>query len=169
MTKKIKTPINKQEIIKLKAGDEVLLTGTIYTARDQAHKRIVDAKKLPAFLKGQLIYYCAPTPPKPDGIIGSCGPTTASRMDKFTPNILKYGVFGVIGKGKRSQEVKDAIKKYKSVYFVTIAGAGAYLSKNVIGMKTAGFGDLGPEAIWKLEVRDFPLYVAIDSKGNSIY
>ncbi|MDD5120621.1 MAG: FumA C-terminus/TtdB family hydratase beta subunit [Candidatus Omnitrophica bacterium] len=157
----------------LKAGKEILLSGTIYTARDQAHKRLVAAIKnssrLPIELKNAVIYYCGPTK-KPKGrVIGSCGPTTSSRMDEFTPLLLKRGLRGMIGKGARSAEVRDALKKYKGVYFVTYAGCGALLSRHVIKAKTIAYADLGPEAICKLEVKDFPLIVAIDASGRSIY
>lgn len=169
MIEKLKTPITKDEIRELQKGDEILLDGTLYTVRDQAHKRLIESGRIPDFLKGQLIYYCGPTPARPTNVIGSCGPTTSSRMDKFTPPLLKKGIAGTIGKGNRSQEVKDAIKRYRSVYFVTIAGAGAYLKTKVTSMEPVMFKDLGPEAIYKLEVKDFPLYVAVDSRGRSIY
>ncbi len=161
------------EINKLKTGDKVLLTGTIYTARDQAHKRLAETirqgQKLPVALKGQIIYYCGPTRTPKGKIIGSCGPTTSSRMDEFTPLLLKAGLSAMIGKGVRSQEVISAIKKYKAVYFLTYAGCGALLSKYVKSSKVIAYKDLGPEAIYKLEVKDFPLIVGIDSRGNSIY
>ncbi len=170
---KINTPLTKEQISKLKTGDEVLLSGTIYTARDQSHKRIVEAikkgKKLPIDLKGAIIYYCGPTKTPKGKAIGSCGPTTSSRMDEFTPALLKAGIKGMIGKGSRCQEVIKAIKKYKAVYFLTYAGCGALLSKYVQKAQPIAFKDLGPEAIYKLEVRDFPLIVAIDETGRSIY
>ena len=157
----------------LKAGQILSLSGTIYTARDQAHKRLVEAIKKggqpPVDLKGQLIYYCGPTQTPKGRAIGSCGPTTSSRMDEFTPELLKFGVKGMIGKGNRSKEVVAAIKKYKAVYFVTFAGCGALLSKFVNSKESAAYQDLGPEAIYKLEVRNFPFIVAIDSKGRSIF
>lgn len=171
--KKMKTPLEKRQIEKLKIGDEISLSGTIYTARDQAHKRLVEAiktkRKLPIDLKGAIIYYCGPTQTPKGKIIGSCGPTTASRMDSFTPDLLKAGVVGMIGKGSRSDEVISAIRKYKGVYFLTYAGCGALLSKYVNCAKMIAYKDLGPEAILELEVKDFPLIVAIDSKGRSIY
>jgi fumarate hydratase subunit beta len=161
------------EINKLKAGDKVLLTGTIYTARDQAHKRLTEAikqgRKPPIPLKGRIIYYCGPTRTPKGKIIGSCGPTTSARMDEFTPLLLKAGLLAMIGKGARSQEVISAIKKYKAVYFLTYAGCGALLSKNVKSSKAIAYKDLGPEAIYKLEVEDFPLIVGIDARGRSIY
>jgi len=187
--KRIKTPLEKEEIKKLKPGERVLLSGTVYTARDQAHKRLVEVlkkhKKLPFDLKGQVIYYCGPTKtPKgkvigtsaklsTDGersrTIGSCGPTTASRMDEFTPALLKAGIRGMIGKGSRSKEVIEAVKKYKAVYFLTYAGCGALLSKYVTKMKPVAYKDLGAEAIYRLEVKDFPLIVGVDARGNSLY
>jgi len=157
----------------LKAGDRVFLNGIIYTARDQAHKRLVElikkGKRLPFDLKGAVIYYCGPTKTPKGKIIGSCGPTTSSRMDEFTPLLLKRGLKGMIGKGKRSKEVIAAIKKYKAVYFLTYAGCGALLSKYVKKVVPIAYKDLGPEAILKLEVKDFPLIVGIDFQGRSIY
>ena len=171
--KKIKTPLDKTQIRNLNAGDEVLLNGTVYTARDQAHKRLVEVikagKKLPFDLKGGIIYYCGPTRTPKGKIIGSCGPTTASRMDSFTPILLKAGLLAMIGKGVRSKEVIAAIKKHKAVYFLTLAGCGALLNKFVKNAKIVAYKGLGPEAILKLEVNDFPLIVGIDSKGRSVY
>lgn len=171
--KRINTPLDLNKIKSLKAGEGLLLSGTIYTARDQAHKRLVEAIKkgshLPIELKNAVIYYCGPTQ-KPKGkIIGSCGPTTSSRMDAFTPLLLAKGLKAMIGKGKRSQEVKNAIRKHKGIYFVTYAGCGALLAGCVKKAQTVAYGDLGPEAILKLEVKDFPLIVAVDSTGRSIY
>ncbi|MDP8258540.1 MAG: FumA C-terminus/TtdB family hydratase beta subunit [Candidatus Aadella gelida] len=170
--KKIATPLSDESIKSLKAGEEVLLTGTIYTARDQAHLRmcrmIEKEEKLPLELKGETIYYCGPSPAG-ERIIGSCGPTTSSRMDAFTEPLLRVGLLGMIGKGSRSEEVREAIKRYKAVYFITPGGAGAYLSKKVKSSVVEGFEDLGPEAIYRLDVEDFPLVVGIDSKGNDIY
>ena len=157
----------------LKAGDKAIFSGTLYTARDQAHKRLVEAikkgKKLPIDLKGAVIYYCGPTKTPKGKIIGSCGPTTSSRMDIFTPVLLKSGLKAMIGKGTRSQEVARAIKKHKAVYFLTYAGCGALLAKYVKKNKPVAYKDLGPEAIYKLEVKDFPLIVGIDAKGRNIY
>jgi fumarate hydratase subunit beta len=162
-----------KKINTLKAGQEFFLSGTIYTARDQAHKRLVEAinsgKRLPIEIKGAIIYYCGPTQTPRGKIIGSCGPTTSSRMDAFTPLLLAKGLKAVIGKGARSKEVREAIRKYKGVYFVTYAGCGALLTKHVKKAEVAAYGDLGPEAILKLEVKDFPLIVAIDANGGSIY
>ena len=158
---------------KLKAGNEVVLTGVIYTARDQAHKRLVEAlargRKPPINLKGKIIYYCGPTRTPKGKVIGSCGPTTSSRMDEFTAALLKAGISGMIGKGEHSGEVRQAIKKYKGVYFLTHAGCGALLSKYVIAKTLVAYQDLGPEAIYQLTVKDFPLVVGIDSRGRSIY
>ena len=171
--KRINTPLNFNVIKSLKAGQEFLLSGIIYTARDQAHKRLVETikagKRLPIELKSAVIYYCGPTQTPKHKIIGSCGPTTSSRMDEFTPLLLAKGLKVMIGKGGRSKEVKAGIKKYKGVYFVTYAGCGALLAKYVKAAKVVAYGDLGPEAILKLEVKDFPLIVAIDANGRSIY
>ena len=157
----------------LKAGEELKFSGIIYTARDQAHKRLVEAlkkgKKLPIDLKGAVIYYCGPTKTPPGKVIGSCGPTTSARMDKFTPELLKHGLMAMIGKGGRSEEVARAIKKYKAVYFLTFAGCGALLSKYIRRMALAAYKDLGPEAIYRLKVKDFPLIVGVDSHGISVY
>ncbi len=163
------TPIKIQDIEDLKAGDEVLLSGMIYIARDQAHKRMIHCKKKPFDLKGQVIYYCGPTKTPKGKVIGACGPTTSSRMDAFTPALLRGGLKGTIGKGGRSKEVIAAIKKYKAVYFLAPAGCGALVSKYVRRAKVIAFKELGPEAVFKLEVEDFPLIVGIDSRGRSIY
>jgi len=150
-----------------------LLSGTIYTARDQAHKRLAgvlgSGRRLPIELKGAVIYYCGPTRAQKGRIIGSCGPTTSSRMDPFTPLLLANGLKAMIGKGARSKEVKEAVKKHKAVYFVTYAGCGALLSGYVKKSEVVAYADLGPEAILKLEVKDFPVIVAIDANGGSIY
>lgn len=157
----------------LKAGEQLCLTGVIYTARDQAHKRLVEAikkhRKLPIDLKGAIIYYCGPARTPKGKVIGSCGPTTSSRMDAFTPALLKAGLKGMIGKGARSPEAAAAIKKYKAVYFLALAGCGALLAKYVKKATPVAYPELGPEAIYKLEVKDFPLIVGIDSKGKDIY
>jgi fumarate hydratase subunit beta len=171
--KTINTPIKDSESVNLKTGDTVLISGIIYTARDQAHKRLIEAikknKRLPLDLKGQIIYYCGPTKTPKGKVIGACGPTTSSRMDEFTPALLKAGLLGMIGKGRRSQGVIAAIKKYKAVYFLTYAGCGALLSKYVKKATAVAYKDLGPETIFKLEVKDFPVIVGIDAKGRSIY
>lgn len=168
--KRFDLPLNKKIIKDLKVGDEVLLNGVLYTARDKAHQRLVNSLKkkdrLPIDLKDITIYYTGPTPSKPGEIIGSAGPTTSSRMDVFTPILLQNGVKGMIGKGKRSQEVISAIKEYSCIYFVTIGGAGAWLSQKITSAEVIAYHDLGAEAIFKLQVKDFPAIVAIDSTGN---
>lgn len=166
----ISTPLNKEIILNLKVGEEVLLTGTIYTARDQAHKRLVkEIGKRKNFIKNQIIYYCGPTQTPKGKVIGSAGPTTSSRMDEFTPKLLSAGLIAMIGKGARSEKVKQAIKKQKGVYFLAPAGCGALLAIKVLKAKLIAYKDLGPEAIYELKVKDFPLIVAVDSEGNSIY
>ena len=169
----INTPLDLNKIKSLKAGQEVFLSGTIYTARDQAHQRLVQAIKsrqaLPFELGDAVIYYCGPTQTPKGKVIGSCGPTTSSRMDAFSGFILAQGLRGMIGKGRVGLEVKEAIKKYKGIYFITYAGCGALLSKYVKSAKIVAYGDLGPEAILKLEVENFPLIVAIDVNGGNVY
>ncbi len=169
----INTPLTEDIRKRLRAGDEVLLTGTILTARDVAHKRLCDAlkkgKNLPLNLKDAVIYYCGPTPARPGRAIGSCGPTTSSRMDPFTTDLIELGLGGSIGKGDRSDGVRSAIKRHRCVYFLATGGIGALLSTKVKSAKVILYHDLGPEAIHKLEVKDFPLLVGIDSKGNDIY
>ena len=171
--KMITTPITPDELKSLKAGDEVLLTGVIFTARDAAHKRLHEMIKsgegIPLDLKGTVIYYAGPTPARPGNVIGSCGPTTSSRMDAFAPELIKLGLGGMIGKGDRSIEVRNAIKRYGSVYFLATGGIGALLSTRIRSSKAILFKDLGPEAVYRLEVEDFPLVVGIDSKGRDIY
>ena len=162
---KIVTPLELKQIKRLKAGDEVLLSGIIYTARDQAHKRLVETVKkgqrLPVDLKGAVIYYCGPTPARKGEIIGSAAPTTSKRMDPFTPVLLEQGLKGMIGKGTRSKEVTYAIKKHKAVYFITYGGAGAYLRQFIIKNELVAYPELGPEAIRKITVKNFPAYVEI--------
>ena len=169
----ITTPLAIGVRKRLKVGDEVLLTGTILTARDAAHKRLSDSLKkggkVPLNLKDAVIYYCGPTPPAPGKVIGSCGPTTGSRMDSFTPDLMRLGLGGMIGKGDRSDEVVSAIKRHKCVYFLATGGIGALLSTKVKSAKVILYNDLGPEAVYKLEVKEFPLIVGIDSEGNDIY
>jgi tartrate/fumarate subfamily iron-sulfur-dependent hydro-lyase alpha chain/tartrate/fumarate subfamily iron-sulfur-dependent hydro-lyase beta chain len=171
--KKVQLPLSGKIISSLKAGDKVLLNGFVYTARDAAHKRLVnllkEKKDLPFDLKGQVIYYVGPTPPRPGRVIGSAGPTTSYRMDIYTPLLLSHGLKGMIGKGYRSQEVIDVIKRYKAIYFFTFAGAGALLSGHIVNSEIIAFEDLGTEAIRKLELRDFPAIVACDSEGRDIY
>ena len=173
MEKYIKAPLEKEVIKTLCAGDYVYITGTIYTARDAAHKRIEETlqeeKKLPIPLKDEIIYYMGPSPAREGMIIGSAGPTTASRMDKYTPKLLDKGLGGMIGKGKRSQEVVDAIIRNKSVYFAAVGGAGALLSKCIQKSEVLAYDDLGTEAIRRLTVKNFPVIVVIDCEGNNLY
>ncbi|MCF7893909.1 MAG: FumA C-terminus/TtdB family hydratase beta subunit [Candidatus Omnitrophica bacterium] len=169
----IKMPQDKSRIKKLKAGDQLLFSGIFYTARDQAHRKLVKAiktkKKLPIDLDGKVIYYCGPTETPPGKIIGSCGPTTSSRMDFFIELLLKKGLLAMVGKGARSQTVKLLIKKYKAVYLLAPSGCGAMLSEFVLSKKLICFPELGPEAVYQLEVKNFPLIVGVDAKGKSIY
>ena len=167
MEKRIVVPLSNSSLLNLRAGDRVLLCGVIYTARDAVHKRMI--KKLPFDIKGQVIYYAGPTPAPPGRPIGSCGPTTSARMDVYTPLLLKLGLKGMIGKGSRSSEVIKAIRKYRAVYFVAIGGAGALLSKKIKSAKIIAYKDLGTEAIYKLEIKDFPVIVGIDSRGKNIF
>jgi fumarate hydratase subunit beta len=157
----------------LKAGQRILLSGTFYTARDAAHKRIIDmldsSNAVPFNLKNAAIYYCGPSPVKPGAVVGACGPTTSSRMDIFTPRILKEGVKFLIGKGARSESVVNSIKENGAVYLVATGGVAALLSKTVKKSDLIAFEDLGPEAIYRLEVEDMPLIVAIDSNGNNVF
>lgn len=173
MEKKLNVPAKKEELVSLRAGDYVYLTGTIYTARDVAHKRMMDTlekgESLPIDVKDNLIYYLGPTPARPGTVIGSAGPTTASRMDKYTPTLLDMGMAGMIGKGKRNQAVLDACVRNKSVYFAAVGGAGALLSKCIKESEVVSYDDLGTEAIRKLTVENLPVIVIIDSKGNNLY
>lgn len=173
MKKQITTPISQSASESLKAGDYVYLTGTIYTARDAAHKRMYESLKkgesLPIELADQMIYYMGPSPAREGNVIGSAGPTTASRMDKYTPELLDLGLRGMIGKGKRTQAVSDAIVRNKAVYFAAVGGAGALLSKQIKKAEVIAYDDLGTEAIRKLYVEDFPVIVVIDSLGNNLY
>lgn len=173
MEKKITTPLKREDIKKLKAGDSVLLTGYVYTARDAAHKRLVElldeGKKLPFDVTNQVIYYVGPTPAKPGNAIGSAGPTSSYRMDSFAPRLLDVGLLGMIGKGKRSDEVIKSIVKHGAVYFAAIGGAAALTSKCVKSAELIAYEDLGSEAIRKLYVENLPLIVVIDSMGNNFY
>lgn len=170
---RIETPLSDEIIEQLRAKSIVLINGYVYTARDAAHRRLVELIKndapLPFDLKGQVIYYVGPTPPPPGKVIGSAGPTTSSRMDSFTPILLSLGLKGMIGKGPRSQEVIEAIKRYKAVYFLATGGAGALLSKCIISVEEIAFPDLGTESIKKLLLKDFPVIVAIDCFGTTIF
>ena len=173
MDRKINMPLSREDALSLKCGDYVYLTGTIYTARDAAHKRMYEAlrkgEELPFDIKGQTIYYMGPSPAREGRPIGSAGPTTASRMDKYAPELLDLGLIGMIGKGKRTREVKDAIMRNGAVYFAAVGGAGALLSKCIISSETIAYDDLGTEAIRKLEVKDFPVIVVIDHEGLDLY
>jgi fumarate hydratase subunit beta len=171
--KHITTPLEDSVIEHLKSGEKVLLTGFIYTARDTAHKRFIDVLNeggsLPFAIEGEIIYYCGPSPAPPGKIVGACGPTTSSRMDLYAPRLISLGLKGMIGKGKRGMPVKEAIKKYKAVYFGATGGAGALLSKCVVSASTVAYADLGPEAVVKLGVKDMPLFVINDIYGNDLY
>lgn len=170
---KIAAPLDMDTILKLKIGDQVLITGTIYTARDAAHKRIIELinneEDLPFDLSGQIIYYVGPTPAKPNKIIGSAGPTTSTRMDDYTPTLLKLGLKGMIGKGLRSQTVKNAIAKHQAVYFAAVGGAGAVISKAIITSEIIAFKELDTEAVRKLTVKDLPVIVVNDCYGGDLY
>lgn len=173
MEKKITTPLTKEKVRDLKAGDTVLITGTIYTARDAAHKRLVElidkGEKLPMDVEDSIIYYVGPTPAKPGHAIGSAGPTTSYRMDSYSPRLIELGLRGMIGKGLRGPEVVEAIKKHTGVYFGAIGGAAALIGKSVTKAEVIAYEDLGAEAIRKLEVVDFPVVVVIDCEGNNLY
>jgi fumarate hydratase subunit beta len=170
---RLQTPISKEEVKQLKIGDTVLLSGTIYMARDAAHKRMVELlenyQPLPVDLKGEVIFYAGPCPPKPGQVIGPVAPTTAYRMDPYAPAMYKYGVIGAIGKGPRREMVKEACKKYGAVSFAAIGGLSTILSRRVKAEQVVAYEDLGPEAIRRLEVEDFPLLVAYDSEGGDLY
>jgi len=172
-THKLTTPLTEKSISKLKAGDKVLLSGKIYTARDQAHIRLIELiknkKKLPINLKGQIIYYTGPSPAKKEELIGACGPTTSARMDNLTEPLLIKGLSGTIGKGERSNEIQKMVKKYQAPYFISIGGGGALLHEVVQAKKIVAFNDLNSGAIHELIVKDMPLYVAYDIYGGSIY
>ena len=173
MDQYIKAPISQEDINNLHAGDYVYITGTIYTARDAAHKRMYESlqngEKLPIELEGNLIYYMGPSPAREGRPIGSAGPTTSSRMDKYAPSLFDLGLKGVVGKGKRSQAVLDSIVKNQAVYFAAVGGAGALLSKAIKSSEVIAYDDLGTEAIRKLEVENFPVIVVVDKEGNNLY
>lgn len=173
MDKYINAPFTSEDVKDLKSGDYVYITGTIYTARDAAHKRMYEAleqgEKLPLDMENNVIYYMGPSPAREGRPIGSAGPTTASRMDKYAPSLLDLGLKGMIGKGKRSQAVSDAIVRNQAVYFAAVGGAGALLSKCIKKSEVIVYDDLGTEAIRKLEVENFPVIVVIDSQGNNLY
>lgn len=173
MEKHVELPMSVEERENLQIGDYVYLTGKIYTARDAAHKRMYEGlqegKELPVDMKDAVIYYMGPSPAREGRPVGSSGPTTASRMDKYTPTLLDKGMVGMIGKGKRNQEVIDGIKKHHAIYFAAVGGAGALLSKKIKKSTVIAYDDLGTEAIRELWVEDFPVVVVIDSMGNDLY
>lgn len=173
MNKYIHVPLSTEDARSLCAGDYVYLNGTIYTARDAAHKRMYErlkeGEKLPISMDHNIIYYMGPSPARKGRVIGSAGPTTASRMDKYAPALLDLGLKGMIGKGKRSSAVKDAIVRNGAVYFAAVGGAGALLSKSILSSEVIAYDDLGTEAIRRLEVKDFPVIVVIDSTGKDLY
>ena len=174
MIYRLEFPIADPVMIRsLSAGDFVKISGTIYTARDQAHKRLLETArsggKLPIELTGTAIYYCGPTPVREDGLFGSAGPTTASRMDKMAPELYRMGLAASIGKGERSESVRQACVEYTAVYLATFGGAGAYLAKRIVKQELVAYGDLGAEAIYRLVVEDFPAIVGFDTKGGTIF
>ncbi|MGI6090211.1 MAG: Fe-S-containing hydro-lyase [Saccharofermentanales bacterium] len=173
MMRKIQTPLTAEIARSLTAGDRVLLTGTIYTARDAGHKRLTEAisrgEELPIPLQDAVIFYVGPTPARPGEVIGSAGPTTSYRMDPYTPLLLAHGLRGMIGKGLRSQEVIAALKQHSAVYFAAVGGAGALLAERITAAEVIAYEDLGAEALRQLEVKDFPLVVAIDATGRDLY
>lgn len=170
---KLHTPLTEDKISNLKAGDNILLSGVIYSARDAAHKRLIElldkGKELPLNIKDETIYYVGPSPAKPGQVIGSAGPTTSYRMDAYAPRLMDLGLKGMIGKGTRNEEVIDSIKKNKAVYFGAIGGAAALIGKSIIKSEIIAYEDLGAEAIRRMEVKDMPLVVIIDPQGNNLY
>lgn len=173
MERHINVPFDADIVKELKAGDYVYLTGTIYTARDAAHKRMYEAlqngEELPFDIEGNVIYYMGPSPGREGRPIGSAGPTTASRMDKYTPALLELGMRGMIGKGRRTEAVRESMMKNQAVYFAAVGGAGALLSKSILQAEVIAYEDLGTEAIRKLEIKDFPVIVVMDCEGNNLY
>lgn len=171
--KRITTPLTYEQIKELRAGDQVSITGVIYSARDAAHKILVDlladGKELPVDFKDQVIYYAGPTPAKPGKVIGSCGPTTSGRMDAFSPTMMEQGLKGMIGKGPRSKGVIASMKEHGAVYFAAIGGAAALIADTIQKVEIVAFAELGPEAIRRMEVVDYPCIVAIDCEGNDLY
>ncbi len=172
-TIRLRTPLSDEDVENLKSGERVLINGVVYTGRDAAHKRLSDlireGRELPFDIKGQIIYYVGPTPASPGRIIGSAGPTTSYRMDAYAPSLIEKGLKGMIGKGMRSEAVKEAIKKYKALYFAATGGAGALLARCIRKADVVAYEDLGPEAIRRLEVEDLPVIVVNDVKGNDLY
>jgi len=172
-TKRIETPLTDDTCENLRTGDVVLLSGHVFTGRDVAHRKLFEAsvrgEKLPIDLRGETMFYAGPTPAMPGRVIGSIGPTTSSRMDQFTPRLLELGMKGMIGKGKRSSEVREAIKRHKAVYFGTMGGVAALLSQCVKRAEVVAYDELGPEAVMRLEIAEFPLVVVNDMEGNDLY
>ncbi len=173
VTRRLTTPLTEDEVRSLKVGDEILIDGYIYAARDAAHKRMITSieqgQQLPFDPQGQMIYYVGPCPAPPGKVIGSAGPTTSGRMDAYTPPLLERGLRGMIGKGDRSQAVVDAMKKHGAVYLAAVGGAGVYLAERIVSVDPVAYPELGPEALLRLEVRSFPCVVAIDCEGKNIY
>ncbi len=173
MAKKVKLPLTDETLENLKSGDNILLTGVMYVARDAAHKRMVEAldqgKPLPFDIKGQTVYFMGPSPAKPGQPIGSAGPTTSGRMDSYSPRLISEGLKGMIGKGMRSQAVKDAMKEYKAVYLAAVGGAGALISKSIKKAEVVAYEELGVEAVLRMEVEDFPATVINDIYGGDLY
>jgi len=170
---RLKPPLSDEDVERLKIGDRVMISGVIYTGRDAAHKRLFDllkeGKNLPFDIKGEIIYYVGPAPSKPGQVLGSAGPTTSYRMDAYTPSLIERGLKGMIGKGMRSDAVKEAMRKYRAIYFAATGGAGALLAKRVKKAEIVAYEDLGPEAIRRLEVEDLPVIVINDVRGNDLY
>ncbi len=170
---RLTTPLTNADVEKLKIGDRVILTGVIFTARDAAHKRLVQlletGESLPFDLQGQVIYYVGPSPAKPGRPIGAAGPTTSYRMDAYAPELISRGLKGMIGKGARNQAVKDAMQQHKAVYFAAIGGAGALMAQSILAAEVIAYPELGPEAIRRLEVKDFPVIVVNDTHGGDLY
>lgn len=170
---KLRAPLTEADVHLLKAGDEVLISGTIYTARDMAHKRLCEAikagRKPPFKLEGAIVYFVGPTPARPGRVIGAAGPTTSSRMDVFSPKLIAKGLRAMLGKGYRSGELRESLKKYGAVHLSALGGAGALLSRHIVSAKVIAYSSLGAEAIMKLEVVDFPAVVSYDAAGNSVY
>lgn len=173
MQKRITSPLDNQTVEALKAGDQVLISGVIYSARDAAHKRLIEAmergQELPFDISGQTVYYMGPSPAKPGQVIGAAGPTTSGRMDSYSPRLMASGLKGMIGKGGRSLEVKEAIQKHKAIYFAAIGGAGALISRSIKDAEVVAYEELGAEAIMRLEVEDFPAIVVNDAHGGDLY
>ena len=173
MQKKITSPFSDKTIADLKAGDQVLISGIMYVGRDAAHKRLVETmnkgEKMPFDVKGQVIYYMGPSPTKPGKVIGSAGPTTSGRMDAYTPRMLEAGLKGMVGKGLRTKDVKEAIKKYKGVYLASVGGAAALIAKRIVKSEIIAYEELGPEALLRIEVKDFPAIVINDMYGGDLY